>query len=150
MEINEFLVKAKINTYAASGEGGESVLADGCKELLYKEAEWNYRDRYFGFDPFIGEEIVFRDGQAVWGMNYYGRVISGIVEPRQIFCFLKKALRLVSEDRPFRGPAIFQEGDWSYANASKGEVDKFEGTETVSFNGKVVHELKYHGGNIAG
>ncbi len=30
-QLNKFLVKAKINTYASSGEGGEKVLPDGSK-----------------------------------------------------------------------------------------------------------------------
>jgi len=55
----KFIIKAKQNTYAKSGEGGEEVLADGSKELVFKEKNFKYRDRYFGFNPFIGQEVVF-------------------------------------------------------------------------------------------
>lgn len=54
-QLSKFLVKAKINTYASSGEGGERIFPDGSKE--FEEKEFKYRDRYFGFNPFIGEEI---------------------------------------------------------------------------------------------
>jgi len=58
INLNQFLVKAKINTYVLSGEGGEKILSDGSKEFEFKEGKFEYRDRYFGFNPFIGQEIV--------------------------------------------------------------------------------------------
>jgi hypothetical protein len=151
MEFTEFLVKAKINTYASNGEGGEKILADGCKELVYTEDIWSYRDRYFGSDPFIGEEIVSSSGLAVWGMNYYGRIIFSGMDAEKInhfLHFLKKALQLVTAERPFRGPADFRKGEWDYSDKSSGSVDKFDGIETICFCGKPVYELKYHGGII--
>ena len=47
-QLSKFLVKAKINTYASSGEGGEKILPDGGKEFEFEEKEFKYRDRYFG------------------------------------------------------------------------------------------------------
>ena len=148
MELNEFLVKAKVNTYAGGGEIRESVLADGGKELVYRDGGWEYRDRYFGFDPFIGEEIVWRDGKAVWGMNYRGRVISGGSDCGKIYEFLKKALKQVPLENPFRGPQRFQENEWDYRNHACGFIDNFEGAEYINFCGKRVYELIYHGGSI--
>ncbi len=149
MEINEFLVKAKINTYAGSGEGGEIGLPDGGKELVFKEDGWKYRDRYFGFEPFIGEEIVSKDGLVVWGMNYYGGIVSDKAGANHIYHFLKKAMKLVKIERPFRGPSVFQEGEWGYSDKSVGTVDKFDGIETIYFQKEKVHEVKYHGGVIS-
>jgi len=148
MELNEFLVKAKINTYASSGEGGEKILEDGGKELNYETGEWKYRDRYFGFNPFIGEEVVWKNGKAAWGMNYYGGIVSDKVVARQLYQFLQKAMKLVKMERPFRGPQQFQEDDWSYCDESIGAVDKFNGTETIYFQKEKVYELKYQGGVV--
>lgn len=148
MELSEFLVKAKINTYASSGEGGERILEDGSKELSYEINEWKYRDRYFGFNPFIGEEVVWKNGKAVWGMNYYGGVISNKVVGKQLYQFLQKAMRLVNMEKPFRGPVGFQEGEWDYKDESIGTVDKFYGTETIYFQKEKVYELKYQGGVV--
>ena len=147
-KLKDFLIKAKINTYAKGGEGGEMILDDGSKELIYAEDGWKYRDRYFGFNPFIGEEVVWKSDQAVWGMNYYGRIISNKVDAKQIYQFLKKALQLVKADRPFRGPENFSEGEWSYEDKADGLIDKFEGTEAIYFQKEKVYELKYQGGAV--
>lgn len=87
-QFNKFLTKAKINTYASSGEGGEKILSDGSKEFEFKEKEFRYRDRYFGFNPFIGEEIIWENKKVVWGMNYYGEIISKIILVKRIYQFL--------------------------------------------------------------
>ncbi|MFA5013842.1 MAG: DUF5680 domain-containing protein [Candidatus Paceibacterota bacterium] len=148
MELKDFLVEAKINTYAKDGEGGERVLEDGSKELIYENKEWKYRDRYFGFNPFIGEEAVWENGKMIWGMNYYGKILSDKVDVSQVYQFLKKAMRLVEADRPFRGPTELQEEEWDYRDENNGNIDKFEGVETIYFQKEKVYELKYHGGVI--
>jgi len=84
-QLSKFLVKAKINTYASSGEGGEKILPDGSKEFEFEEKEFKYQDRYFGFNPFIGEEIVWQNGKVVWGMNYYGEIVSEIIPAKSIY-----------------------------------------------------------------
>src|SRR3989344_7155175 len=104
MKLEEFLVKAKVNTYARSGERGEKKLDDRSRELTFIEGKWRYRDRYFGFNPFGGEEVVWQKNQAVWLMNYQGRVILKNVPVEDVYVFLKKALKLVRKSSSFRGP----------------------------------------------
>ncbi|OGZ61922.1 MAG: hypothetical protein A3H51_02900 [Candidatus Spechtbacteria bacterium RIFCSPLOWO2_02_FULL_38_8] len=148
MDLKSFLVKAKINTYASAGEGGEKVLEDGGREFVYKESEWAYRDRYFGFNPFIGQEVVLANDIMIWGMNYYGRILSPNVDSKQLYGFLMQSLRLVSSERPFRGPDKFQKEEWVYVNESQGNTDNFNGIETIFLKNKKVYELRYHGGVI--
>ena len=148
MILNDFLVKAKTNTYASNGEGGERALEDGAKELIYEQGEYKYRDQYFGSNSFIGEEIVWQNGKAIWGMNYYGKIVSDKIDNDRLYPFLKKALMLVKTDRPFRGPDDFHDGEWEYHDENNGEVDKFDGTETIYFKKEKVFELRYHGGAI--
>lgn len=148
MILKDFIVKAKTNTYASNGEGGEKILEDGSKELIYESGEWKYRDRYFGFNPFIGEEVVWKNGKVVWGMNYYGRIVSNKVDAKQLYEFLQKAMLLVEAERPFRGPIDFKEGEWDYKDESNGAVDKFDGIETIFFQKERVYELRYHGGVV--
>jgi len=148
MELNEFLVKAKINTYASNGENKERKLEDGSKELVYEDGEWKYRDRYFGFNPFIGEEVVWKNDGVVWGMNYYGTIIGKETDAKSLYQFLQKAMRLVKSERPFRGPTEFCEGDWKYTDESLGGTNKFKGTEIIYLRGEKAYELKYHGGSI--
>lgn len=147
MELAQFLVKAKNNSYASEGESGE-IVRDGGKEFIFEESKWTYRDRYFGFNPFIGEEIVLMDGKIVWGMNYYGRVVSKEVNVGLVYEFLKKSMRQVNAEKPFRGPDYFKEEDWEYENNNKGTVNNFEGIEIITLKGEKVYELKYSGGLI--
>lgn len=148
MELRKFLVEAKKNTYASGGERKELVLNDGSKEFIYRSDSFEYRDRYLGFNPFIGEEIVHVDGKAVWGMNYYGTITSKDVDASLLYQFLKRAMSLLELERPFRGPNIFSEKDWRYEDESKGDIDNFSGKEVIYFNNEKVYELKYHGGFI--
>ncbi len=149
MTLSEFIVKAKTHTYAANGEDGEKTLDDSAKELMYEEGEWKYRDRYFGASAFIGEEVVRKSDKAVWGMNYYGKIVSDNTDSDQLYPFLKEVLMMVKADRPFRGPGDINKGEWEYHDESIGTVDMFNGTETIYFNKEKVFELNYHGGSVA-
>jgi len=146
ISLKDFLVKAKINTYA--GDGVANKLSDGSKELNYKEGIWKYKDKYFGFDPFAGQEVVFKNGKLVWMMDYYGNTFSDDITAKEIYTFLKKAMLKVSQDKPFRGPDIFQEGNFEYICKSEGSVDDFLGFEEIYFNNNKVYKLNYHGGKI--
>ncbi len=147
-QLSKFLVKAKINTYASSGEDGEKILPDGSKEFEFKEKEFRYRDRYFGFIPFIGEEIVWQNEKVVWGMNYYGKVVSEIIPSKQIYQFLQEALKRVTEEKPFRGPNNFKKDDFKYTNEVKETIEKFEGQEIIFYKEQLVYKLNYHGGLV--
>jgi hypothetical protein len=148
MELNEFLVKAKRNTYASNGEGGENKLEDGSKELTFAEGAFKYRDRYFGNNAFIGQEVVWKDGEALWGMNYYGKVFSESMDMEKLYGFLKKVLLQVNESMPFRGPKELHDGDFTYGNSVADMKDYFRGEEAIFYKDEKVYELKYHGGLI--
>ncbi|MDH4330558.1 MAG: DUF5680 domain-containing protein [Candidatus Moranbacteria bacterium] len=146
--LKKFIIKAKINTYASNGEGGEKRLSDGSKELSFKEGDLLYVDRYYGSDPFSGEEVVFESSKAVWIMNYYGKCLGGEVLKDEIYSFLKKALREVDFENPYRGPLNFCEGDLYYKNKVNGNFEYFHGEEKIFYGKKLVYELTYHGGRV--
>ncbi|MBP7708675.1 hypothetical protein KA107_03240 [Candidatus Pacearchaeota archaeon] len=148
MQILAFLVKAKKSTYASGNKA--KILGDGFHEFVFEEGELKYRDRYQAKDPrpFGGEEVVFEKGNAIWMMNYYGFMTSDTVDSKPVYVFLRKAMSLVDEEMPFRGPAKFQEGDFEYINECEGNVDKFKGTEIILSKRKEVYRLEYHGGKI--
>ena len=147
MELSEFLMKAKSETYASGGERREVVLGDSSKEFAYQEAMFRYRDRYLGFNPFIGEEVVWRNRELTWGMNYYGRITTR-AHPNSVYRFLREALMRVREDRPFRGPPTFKRGTLVYRNESAGEIDNFTGAERILDSGREIYKLFYHGGHL--
>lgn len=148
-ELSEFLVKAKANTYA-SKESKRKILEDGTKEFTFKNGLYKYRDRYLGFDPFIGEEIVWYDKEAIWGMNYYGRIVSpNNISSEEIYGFLRKALMRVKKFAPFRGLPLFVENNFKYANKWEGDITKFKGEENIFSDLKnKVYTLGYQGGLI--
>lgn len=146
-ELCRFLVKAKINTYASGKEG--AILRDGSKELVFREGKFLYRDRYFGSNPFIGEEVVFHKGKYVWSMNYYGYIIlSEGVSSKEVYTFLREALKRVREEKPFRGPEKYERRPFKYVNNAEGDVSKFNGTEKIFCKEKEIYRLFYHGGCI--
>ncbi len=146
MKLEEFLVKAKKNTYAGNGEGKKP--RDCSKELSFKEGTWEYRDKYFGFNPFAGQEVIWKNNKPVWIMNYRGEVFGDSVSAKEIYEFLKKCLGLVKKDFPFRGPKNFKTRDFKYLNSKEGDISDFKGVEKIFFQGEEVYQLNYHGGFI--
>ena len=146
MELKQFLIKAKLNSYSSGREGMK--LTDGSKELTFEAHGFTYRDRYIGENPFIGEEVVWQADRVIWGMNFYGRVLNEIVPAAQIYTFLQKAMRQVKEDRPFRGPDTFKEQDFEYRDESQGSIEEFMGVERIFYKGEEVYRLDYHGGSV--
>ena len=148
MKLNTFLVKAKKNTYASGNP--PKKLEDGFEEFVFEEGKYKYRDRYHAKDPrpFGGEEVVWKNGRATWMMNYYGYMVSTKVNSKEVYVFLRKAMSLVNEEKPFRGPSQFKEGDFEYKDENEGDVNQFRGTERILFKGKEVYRLEYHGGKL--
>ena len=150
-ELAKFLVSAKQSTYASQGEGGERLnVVSGGREFLHCEDDWQYQDVYWGTSPFCGRELVRHRSHLVWAMTYYGAVIDTNASPSEVYRFLKSALIRVKEDRPFRGPESFSEGEWSYTNTSTGTWERFNGEETIFSSGRRVYSLHYSGGIMHG
>lgn len=148
MKLEQFLVKAKLNAYASGGEAAESTAPDSAKEFLFEDSGYRYRDRYFGWNPFVGEEVVWQKNKVIWAMNYYGAVNDIVVPPERIYPFLQKAMKLVAESRPFRGPHYLKEEQYEYRDDSQGTIDQFTGIERIFFKGEEVYRLIYHGGLV--
>ncbi len=149
-QIAKFLVKAKTETYA--GDGAEvHPQRPGFKELEYKEGDLEYRDSYYGFFAAPGQEIVRFKGTPIWNMAYNGGMNPKFRDfdlAKQTYAFLKKALLLVEEVRPFRGPNNLKQGDWEYTDQSQGDIKDFKGTETITYKGEEVFRQDYIGGLI--
>lgn len=140
-----FLIKAKKNSYALVGEKKEKTLVDGAKELVFSDGLFSYRDCYYGFNPFAGEEVVFYDKRPIWIMNYSGRCISKDIPSKEIYDFLKKCLKKVNTKTLYRGPLEYKIGNFLYKNKINEAVDYFIGNECIYFKGKKVYELNYSG-----
>ena len=142
-ELVAFLIRAKKATYA--GKGAESASSrPASHDLQYSEGELTYIDSYLGGKEFVGEEAVWLNGTPIWSMNYAGRVFGENFSGD----FLKQALLRVPEDKPFRGPEIYADGDYTFRCAVEGDFDWFRGKETISFKDETIYECVYHGSRI--
>ncbi len=142
-ELTIFLCRAKKKTYA--GHGAETTpTRPSSHDLIYQEDELTYIDTYLGGECFSGEEAVWKCAVPVYAMNYSGRVLDSDFNGD----FLKEALLLVREDMPFRGPNVYNAGDYSYHCIVNGDVDWFQGYEEIFYRGRKVYECYFHGGVV--
>jgi len=150
-ELSQFLVKAKIQTYAGDGKK-ISPQRSGFKEIEFSNGDWYYRDSYCGFYSAPGQEVVRYKGKPIWMMSYSGgmkKKYHGNFEfAKQTYDFLKEALKRVDESKPFRGPDNFKKGDYEYISKVEGDVKSFVGTEKIFYKGEEVFRQNYIGGLI--
>jgi hypothetical protein len=149
-----FLVKAKKGTYASTDSQGITSERPGHKELEFEEEGLYYRDSYVGFfqAPGMEEVRLGKAGETIWTMAYSGGMLPEFQESldfaKRTFGFLKKALEMVQESAPFRGPGIFEEGDWKYTSEIEGDIKRFLGHEKIFYKGKEVFSQDYAGGIV--
>lgn len=140
-QIIDFIIEAKRNTYADKNNQVESS-RDGSIDFEYSKGDYKYRDSYVGSKYFSGQEIVWIKNVPCWSMNYVGKVID---EPFS-GDFLKEALKNNDIDMPYRGPRLYENGDYTYLCNVEGDMDWFEGRELIFYNNKQIYELNFHGG----
>lgn len=146
-EFITFLLRAKKSTYAAGDAGQVASSRIASHDLAYREGEWSYLDTYLGGHAFIGQEAVWKGGIPMWGMNYYGSMTVPDV-PEGFGDFLKLALRNVTPEAPFRGPARFACERYLYSCEWEGKPGWFRGEELITQDGQAVYMLDFHGGVI--
>ncbi len=138
-----FLIRAKQNTYAAHGVEVTSS-RPASHDLQYAEGDYMYYDTYLGGAKFSGEEAVWYLNQPSWCMNYSGRVVGEGFSGD----FLKEALMKVSTEMPYRGPVIYENGEYRYVCKVIGEFDWFQGYEEIFRQERKVYECYFHGGEV--
>ena len=139
----DFLCRAKKYTYA--GKGSEIISSrPNSHDLQYEENNLMYIDTYLGGEKFIGEEAMWRDNSPFWSMNYMGRIIAEGFSGD----FLKQCLLLVPKEYPYRGPFVYQKGDYKYHCIANGIFEWFSGYEEIFYNDVKVYECIFHGGSI--
>lgn len=139
----KFLCRAKKATYAGKGPKSPSSRPNS-HDLQYEEDNLLYIDTFLGGESFAGEEGLWVDLTPVWSMNYMGRVLSEEFSGS----FLKEVLALVPEDNPYRGPMVYENGDYKYHCILNGDFDWFNGYEEIYYLDKKVFECIFHGGKI--
>ena len=138
-----FRLEANVNTYAAFMNEVDPTRPQS-HDFRYENGRYMYHDTYVGGEQFAGEEAVWRDGVAVYAMNYMGRVLSDRFSGN----FLKEALRKADRRMPFRGPEYYQAGEYTYRCKVTGSFAWFQGCEEIHWNETKVYECVFHGGTL--
>ena len=113
-------------------------------DYQYQENEYLYIDTFVGSEFFGGEECVYKDNIPLYVMNYYGKVLDEAFSGD----FLKEALLLVDRISPFRGPALYTNGNYTYHCSYDGDYEFFNGKEEIYYNNIKVYECLFHGGSV--
>ncbi len=142
-ELIAFRLEAGNNTYAGVANECGSTRLDS-HDYHYEKGNYVYHDTYVGGQQFAGEEAIWKDGSAVYAMNYMGRVL----DERFSGNFLKEALRAATLEYPYRGPQFYQSGDYTYASKVTGDIQWFQGIEEISYGNGKVYECYFHGGLV--
>lgn len=140
-EIIAFRLEANVNTYAAFMNETDSTRLDS-HDFRYVKDKFIYHDTYVGGEQFAGEEAVWKNGKAVYAMNYMGRVMNDKFSGN----FLKEALRKADEKMPYRGPEYYQAGEYTYKCKVSGDFKWFQGYEEIYCTDEIVYECYFHGG----
>ena len=146
--LHDFIVRAKAACYVGDGQPAASSRPNS-HDLAFSDGDFSYLDSYFGGWDFIGEEVVYFKGEAVWAMNYYGRV----TQPEKITAAeagktIKASLTRMYAEGRFLGGFDYAHGEFHYTDTSEGEFTSFTGKEWITHDGEVVYELVYHGGLV--
>jgi hypothetical protein len=145
-ELVDFLVEAKLNTYA-SQKGKVDSSRKGSHDLAYRKDGYHYIDSYFGEKDFSGEEIVYLGDTPIWSMNYYGKMLRDNV-PEGFIETLREALLKIRKEEPYRGCRYYARDRYEYFCTTEGAIGFFHGCETVEYEKKEVYRLYFHGGQV--
>lgn len=147
-KLHDFIVRAKAATYVGDGKPSPSCRA-GSHDLQFVDGDWVYLDSYFGGSDFIGQEVVWFAGQAVWAMNYYGYILKPeLLSAAEAGQMIRASLSRMYQENRFLGGFRHQEKSLVYVDTSQGTVDHFSGREWIERDGVRAYELLYHGGLI--
>jgi len=150
-DLYNFLVEAKKLTYANENVKKALSSRNGSFDYEYNNGKMIYHDTYFGGTKFMGEEVVYsNDDTPIWGMNYYGVALNENLSEEAIDNALRPALMQVGEDNilPVRGPKEYINNGYKYVFEVNGDLNYFDGVETITKDNEKIYVLKCHGGII--
>lgn len=147
--LEEFLVEAKSATYVGGGDKSATPTRQGSHDLTYQNRDWHYIDSYFGGTDFIGQEVVWHQGIALWAMNYYGRILKPqMIDASVAGRVIQRSLSALYREGRFLGGFTHQVEELIYVDTNDGEFHSFTGVERIYREGIEVYRLDYHGGLI--
>ena len=147
--LEEFIVQAKSATYVGGGDKSATPTRQGSHDLGYRDGDWHYVDSYFGGTDFIGQEVVWHQGTAVWGMSYYGRILRpDMIDGTTAGMVIQRSLSTLYRQGRFLGGFTHLVENLIYVDTNAGEFGSFTGVERIYRGHVETYRLDYHGGII--
>jgi hypothetical protein len=153
-----FLKAAHKRGYGNADAPQATPIRPGWKAYHFELGSFTYHDEYHGNKRYFGEEVITENGEAVWGMNYYGEIMllpADQVTKKEIYTFLRNALMATPTEYPIpvRGPLAFEMAGthrWSYIILYRqgDTIGSFAAEEQIRYDGKLVYRGVVHGGFI--
>ena len=147
-EIRKFILEAGKVDYSTGNEDFQKKETDGSLTIKYQNGDWQFRDNWFGGEPFAGQTVIWYKEEPIWTNVYYGGIHPKVEKSKEVLKFLQLALKNAPEDLPIRGPSEFHQGEFRYLNVIQGELENFAGQEVIFQNGKEVYKAQYMGGLV--
>ncbi|MGV2065189.1 DUF5680 domain-containing protein [Agrobacterium sp. 22-226-1] len=147
--LEEFIVQAKSATYVGGGNKSATPTRKGSHDLGYQSGDWHYIDSYFGGTDFIGQEVVWHQGTAVWAMSYYGRILRpDMIDGATAGMVIQRSLSTLYRQGRFLGGFTHPVENLVYVDTNEGEFRSFTGIERIYRGHVETYRLDYHGGII--
>lgn len=147
-ELTAIIVEAKAASYVG---GGTSVAASrsGAHDLCWGRGDWRYLDSYFGGTDFLGQEVLWRAGEPIWAMNYYGYIRRpDLIDGERAGATIKAALAAMYSEGRFLGGFDWTGPYGRYRDRSEGGTSQFRGREVILVDGVEAYALDYFGGLV--
>lgn len=145
-ELQGFILQAK-KTTLNNGQTRPLYLQANARERQFDDGPLSFHDGWIGGNYFIGQETVRYGGEAVWGMNYFGRIIRpDQITFAQVGLIVRESLVRMYSEGWLLGGFEYTLGEFHYSDSNQGEFEFFTGKEFISKQGEVVYELVYQGG----
>lgn len=147
--LEEFIVRAKSATYVGGGNKSATPTRTGSHDLGYRDGDWHYIDSYFGGTDFIGQEVVWHQGTAMWAMNYHGRILRpDMIDATTAGMVIQRSLSTLYREGRFLGGFTHPVENLVYVDTNAGEFQSFTGVERIYLGHFEAYRLDYHGGVI--
>ena len=148
LSLEAFIVTAKRATYVGGGTSAEPSRT-GSHDLTFTQGPFCYRDSYFGGTDFLGQEVVWREKEPVWAMNYYGYIRRpDLIDAARAGATIKAALSAMYKEGRFLGGFEWAGPHGVYRDSSTGHFDQFHGREIITVGGVEAYSLDYFGGLV--
>lgn len=147
--LEQFIVEAKAACYVGGKAAEPQASRPAAHDIAYRRGPFRYLDSYFGGTDFIGQEVVWKDEEPVWALNYYGRILDPErFDGKRAGEVIQKALIALYNEGRFLGGFTYQHQFGEYIDESVGDAASFQGVERIYVEGRLAYRLDYHGGLV--